>query len=68
MWISPTDIMAECPDGSEPVNCFVAPCDVSSCPAYPDATCIDNYCGGCNAEYFDEYGERVHCSGMLLLS
>ena len=55
----------DCPDGSEPVRCFVAPCVVSrGCPAYPDATCIDNYCGGCNAVYVDADGEEVNCGGM----
>ncbi|XP_062609247.1 deleted in malignant brain tumors 1 protein-like [Saccostrea cucullata] len=38
-----------CPDGQSFVNCFVAPCDVSTCPAFPTAICKDDYCGGCNA-------------------
>eukprot|EP00486_Rosalina_sp_Unknown_P009047 CAMPEP_0201595752 /NCGR_PEP_ID=MMETSP0190_2-20130828/192645_1 /ASSEMBLY_ACC=CAM_ASM_000263 /TAXON_ID=37353 /ORGANISM="Rosalina sp." /LENGTH=1032 /DNA_ID=CAMNT_0048055839 /DNA_START=42 /DNA_END=3141 /DNA_ORIENTATION=+ len=35
------------------VYCFARPCSVSSCPAYPEATCADDYCGGCNAIYTD---------------
>lgn len=39
----------QCPDGQPIVQCFVAPCDVSSCPRHPTANCSDDYCGGCNA-------------------
>lgn len=49
----------ECVDGSAPVDCFADPCTVSSCPT---GTCQANYCGGCNAEYFDQYGMQV-CVG-----
>ncbi|CAG5123263.1 unnamed protein product, partial [Candidula unifasciata] len=41
-----------CPAGVKTFNCFVAPCDVSTCPRYPNARCVDDYCGGCNARYF----------------
>jgi hypothetical protein len=34
-----------------PVQCFVQPCEVRRC-AEPGATCVDNYCGGCGAEWF----------------
>jgi hypothetical protein len=47
-----------CADGSEPVNCFVDPCRVSSCDV-PGAECRSNYCGGCNAEWVDESGASV---------
>jgi hypothetical protein len=47
-----------CTDGSQPVNCFVDPCQVSSCDV-EGATCTANYCGGCNAEWSDESGARV---------
>ena len=50
-----------CTDGSQPVNCFVDPCQVSRCDV-PGAECVSNYCGGCNAEWYDEMGTRV-CDG-----
>lgn len=39
-------------------QCFVNPCTVTTCPAQPNATCVDNYCGGCNARFF-LYGQEV---------
>ncbi len=42
-----------CDDGSALVLCFTNPCDVSRCPSFPDAVCQANYCGGCNAWYFN---------------
>lgn len=48
----------ECTDGSQPVNCFVDPCQVSSCDV-KGATCTANYCGGCNAEWTDATGAEV---------
>ncbi|NEP00544.1 MAG: hypothetical protein F6K58_18100 [Symploca sp. SIO2E9] len=44
------------------VNCLVAPCDTATCPANPKAKCFNNYCGGCNAIFFTDNGERVDCS------
>ena len=53
-----------CPDGSEPVECVVSPCDVIECPASPDAFCVPNYCGGCNAVFYDRVRRvRVDCTG-----
>ncbi|CAF1604430.1 unnamed protein product [Rotaria magnacalcarata] len=43
------------------VNCFVDPCQVSRCPAYPAAKCASNYCGGCNAVW-SLNGKNVDCS------
>jgi hypothetical protein len=51
-----------CADGSEPVNCLVDPCEVSRCDV-EGATCVANYCGGCQAEWYDESGARVCESG-----
>ncbi|HET9955868.1 MAG TPA: hypothetical protein VFQ61_15265 [Polyangiaceae bacterium] len=47
-----------CTDGSQPVNCFVDPCQVSSCDV-DGAKCQANYCGGCNAEWRDPSGALV---------
>lgn len=37
-----------CADGSEPVDCFVDPCESATCPGRPNAQCVPDYCGGCN--------------------
>lgn len=48
----------ECADGSVPVACFADPCSVTA--ACSDAVqCVANYCGGCNAEFYDASGYRV---------
>jgi eight-cysteine-cluster-containing protein len=50
-----------CVDGSELVQCFANPCDVTpACSS--EARCEANYCGGCNAEFYDESGHAV-CQG-----
>ena len=36
---------------SKKVMCLVNPCDNVSCP---DGECVANYCGGCNAEFYEE--------------
>ncbi len=41
---------------SDPVQCFADPCQVATCP---EAECMSNYCGGCNAEFYDEAGQAV---------
>ena len=41
-----------CPDGSDPVNCLVDPCQSATCPGVDNATCVADYCGGCNAKWF----------------
>jgi hypothetical protein len=46
-----------CADGTRPVNCFVDPCQVA--PECPEGECVANYCGGCNAEFYDESGFAV---------
>ena len=46
-----------CPDGTPVVSCFTDPC--GECPNYPNARCEANYCGGCNAVYYDERGNNV---------
>eukprot|EP00058_Branchiostoma_floridae_P022205 XP_002607695.1 hypothetical protein BRAFLDRAFT_123266 [Branchiostoma floridae] len=46
-----------CPDDKPMARCMMDPCDVTSCSANPDATCVADYCGGCNANFFDRSGE-----------
>ncbi|XP_072039473.1 uncharacterized protein [Amphiura filiformis] len=53
-----------CPPGIPSVRCFANPCDVSSCPSYPNAQCVASYCGGCFALFFEEDGSPIReCSG-----
>lgn len=47
-----------CADGSPVVNCFANPCQVSSCDV-EGAICEADYCGGCNARWYDDAGARV---------
>jgi len=49
-----------CADGSQPVQCFVDPCQVA--PPCSAGECVANYCGGCNAEFYDANGYAV-CQG-----
>ena len=48
-----------CPPDLTPVNCVVDPCMFATCPAHPGATCIADYCGACNARFFDATGNEV---------
>ncbi|XP_069107784.1 kielin/chordin-like protein [Argopecten irradians] len=41
-----------CDNGLPPVNCLVNPCSVQQCPLIPNAKCVADYCGGCNAKFF----------------
>ena len=50
----------ECPRDEPRVNCFVAPCMFATCPAFPQARCVDNYCGGCFADFYLRY-RKVDC-------
>ncbi|XP_063675363.1 kielin/chordin-like protein isoform X1 [Bolinopsis microptera] len=52
------------PECGDIVNCFENPCKVQSCPNYPRARCRANYCGGCNADFYDSSGARISdCEG-----
>jgi hypothetical protein len=44
----------------EQVNCFASPCQMAKCEKHPEAECRENYCGGCNAEFFVK-GAKVSC-------
>ncbi|XP_072040247.1 zonadhesin-like isoform X2 [Amphiura filiformis] len=48
-----------CPAGVPVVRCVADPCTVTSCTKYPDVTCQANYCGGCNAEFYDTNGIKL---------
>ena len=51
------DISGDCPDTE--VYCFQNPCLVESCPAYPNADCVPNYCDGCHADFYDANGQLI---------
>ncbi|XP_076804662.1 P-selectin-like [Clavelina lepadiformis] len=58
MW-NPSDLtnsicvkIDQCPPGSPQVRCAYPPCRGARCPAYPDAVCRDNYCGGCDFDFY----------------
>ena len=48
-----------CEDGTPIVQCFRDPCDGTSCPEFPEAECVSNFCGGCNFNYIDANGVDV---------
>ncbi|KXZ46888.1 hypothetical protein GPECTOR_39g382 [Gonium pectorale] len=65
------ELRASCPRNTT-VNCFADPCKVNSCAAFPNATCLANYCqnatyrgrpvGPCGAVYVDSAGNPVDCA------
>ena len=46
-----------CPSGATVIECDGNPCDTATCSA-KDATCVPNYCGGCNAVFYDYTGQN----------
>lgn len=51
------DGVCECANSNR-VNCFVEPCLVVTCDE-AFTTCVNNFCGGCLAEFFDVDGNIV---------
>ncbi|XP_057305080.1 uncharacterized protein LOC130642030 [Hydractinia symbiolongicarpus] len=51
-----------CPPGVPVAMCAENPCDVKSCPAHNDAKCKPNFCGGCNARFYNAENKLVNCS------
>ncbi|XP_033728451.1 prestalk D11 protein-like [Pecten maximus] len=49
---APPPISSPCPEGVPMPSCTFVPCERETCPNHPQATCVDNYCGGCNAKFF----------------
>ena len=43
---------SECPRGVSIVACFANPCNTAVCKSSPNAKCVANFCGGCNAEFY----------------
>jgi len=53
------DCMNICPCIEGYVECFMDPCEVTFCPTFPYAICESDYCGGCNANFYQN-GELVN--------
>ena len=51
-------IIGPCPP-EKVVSCLIDPCKLAKCPAFPDAKCVSEFCGGCNARFFNAEGEEV---------
>eukprot|EP00045_Choanoeca_perplexa_P018108 m.278150 g.278150 ORF g.278150 m.278150 type:complete len:3200 (+) comp17717_c0_seq1:80-9679(+) len=43
-----------CPPGVRYFDCPTDMCDAKKCPAYPDATCVINPCGGCKTMWINQ--------------
>ena len=61
-----------CPPHKPRVYCLIDPCRFAECPAHPDAQCVSDYCGGCNAKFFEDKDEvtdtcREYCLYNQLL-
>ncbi|KAH3888125.1 hypothetical protein DPMN_012152 [Dreissena polymorpha] len=50
-----------CPNGEPPVNCLVSPCMGYVCRYPPNLICRDNYCGGCNRDWYNRFGVKTRC-------
>jgi len=50
-----------CPDGKDPVVCVAQPCSFQETQCPEAAYCFDDYCGGCNAHYYNLDGRQI-CS------
>lgn len=46
-----------CADGGPMVSCFIDPCTTGQ--VCTTGTCTANYCGGCNAEFYDASGNAT---------
>ncbi|XP_065315536.1 kielin/chordin-like protein [Gordionus sp. m RMFG-2023] len=51
--VSCSETNGKCPPDKPKVNCLVDPCKIAKCPSNPQAICKANYCGGCNAEFYE---------------
>ena len=47
------------PTTPDPCHCLVDPCQGATCPDFPHARCVADYCGGCTARFFLPTGEEV---------
>jgi len=49
------------------VQCFMSPCGVARCPGVPGATCRDNFCGSCSADWYKDNQKltTAQCDGTV---
>ena len=61
-------IELRCPPGVPQALCTALPCSITRCSAFPDAICLSDFCGGCNARFFQSDGTEVtnKCSGIKI--
>jgi len=52
----------ECPLGVPMAMCSDDPCKITSCTSNKDAVCKANFCGGCNAVFYNKDGSKASCS------
>lgn len=52
-----------CPPGMPVAMCSNDPCENAVCHGHEHAACVQNYCGGCSAVFYDSYGRKLHCNG-----
>ncbi|KAM7443673.1 hypothetical protein ABFA07_007562 [Porites harrisoni] len=50
-----------CPASSKQLQCDPSLCSTASCPGQKDAKCRVNPCGKCEAEFVNQYGQKVNC-------
>ncbi|XP_071954539.1 uncharacterized protein [Antedon mediterranea] len=55
----------DCPVDKPQYACFVNPCDNIRCPMNPNAICKPNYCGGCNAVFYNSNNVPVQCTNCM---
>ena len=46
-------------------NCTFDPCSVNTCPNFPNAQCVPDYCGGCNSRYYSNGTEVTDICSKL---
>lgn len=56
----------DCPAGSPVAMCSEDPCKRATCPGHKSARCVANYCGGCNAFFYNNKGKKIQCGEKKL--
>lgn len=54
-------VLSVCPASSKQLQCDPSLCSTASCPGQKDAKCRVNPCGKCEAEFVNQYGQKVNC-------
>ncbi|XP_078486491.1 uncharacterized protein LOC100181133 [Ciona intestinalis] len=59
-----TQCSVRCLPNQPQAACSEPPCSRARCPAFPNAVCQENYCGGCNFKFFVN-GTEIHRDACL---